>query len=126
MGTLLKRVKLIPWHELRDSLGSAVELPAVLARVAWSDEAESALALDDLRFRICRDGLAVEEVTATVVPLLWELTEAPQVRCRAEILGLLSAVHTPSRPLGRSPVVAARLIRLRSQKCCNVFTPCYV
>lgn len=92
MGTLLKRAKLIPWRELRHSLGPAADVPALLARVAWSDQTESALALDDLRFRICRDGLAVEEATAAVVPLLWELAEAQQVPCRDEILALLSEI----------------------------------
>ncbi|MEU8122202.1 hypothetical protein AB0C21_26145 [Spirillospora sp. NPDC049024] len=50
------------------------------------------MALDDLRFRLCRDGIAVEEATAAAVPLLWELAQAPQVACRSEILRFLHEI----------------------------------
>lgn len=92
MGALLKRAKLIPWGELGDASGSAAEVPSLLAKVAWGGQADSILALDDLRFRLCRDGMAVEEATAAAVPLLWELAQAPQVPCRSEILRFLQEI----------------------------------
>lgn len=92
MGTLLKRAKLVSWGELGDSSGSAARIPSLLAKVAWGGPTESLLALDDLRFRLCRDGIAIEEATAAAVPLLWELTQAPQVTCRSEILRFLHEI----------------------------------
>ncbi|MES9537352.1 MULTISPECIES: hypothetical protein [unclassified Actinomadura] len=77
-----------------------------MAKVAWGGPAESALALDDLRFRLCRDGIAVEEATAAAVPLLWELAQAPQVACRSEILRFLHEIWCSrawSRAAAESP-----------------------
>jgi hypothetical protein len=92
VGTLLKRARSVRWDELGASSGSAAGVPSLLARVAWGGAAEALLALDELRFRLCRDGIAVEEATAAAVPLLWELAQAPQVTRRAEILRFLHEI----------------------------------
>ncbi|TDB90794.1 hypothetical protein E1264_04080 [Actinomadura sp. KC216] len=92
MGTLLKRAKLVAWGELAASSGSAAKGPSLLAKVAWSGPDDALAALGDLRFLLCRDGIAVEQATAAAVPLLWELTQAPQVTCRPEILQFLQEI----------------------------------
>lgn len=106
VGTLLKRMKLVPWGELKDSSGSAAGVPSLLAKVAWGGPADSLLALDDLRSRLCLNGIAVEEATGPAVPLLWELAQAQQVRCRPEILRFLHEIWCSrawSRAAGDSP-----------------------
>lgn len=38
MGRMLKRVPQVPWGSLRDSTGSARDIPPLLSGVAWGDE----------------------------------------------------------------------------------------
>jgi hypothetical protein len=103
---------LVSWGELGESSGSAAGVPSLLAKVAWGGPADSLLALDDLRFRLCRDGIAVEEATAAAVPLLWELAQAPQVTCRPEILRFLHEIWCSrawSRAAANSPEYALKV-----------------
>ncbi|MFB7334571.1 hypothetical protein FNH09_13305 [Streptomyces adustus] len=82
----------VPWHEIRDSSGSAAAIPLLLNSVAWGDAETARSALDDLRKRICQFGFVVEQATAATVPFLWELARLPHVTCRAQIIRLLGNI----------------------------------
>ncbi|SER88038.1 hypothetical protein SAMN04487983_102445 [Streptomyces sp. yr375] len=94
MGRILKRVPRIPWGTLEDSLGSARDIPSLLSRVAWGDEATVSLAIDELGDRVCSLGFVVSEATPHVVPFLVELAGDGTVRGRAEILELVSKIYS--------------------------------
>ncbi|MET9444568.1 hypothetical protein [Streptomyces sp. NPDC006610] len=79
----------VPWHELRDSSGSAAAVPLLLNSIAWGATDTAHSALDELRGRVCQYGFVTEQATAATVPFLWELARIPQVACRPGILGLL-------------------------------------
>ncbi|MFD9003591.1 hypothetical protein ACFV0T_21880 [Streptomyces sp. NPDC059582] len=82
----------VPWHEIKDSSGSATAIPLLLNSVAWGDAGTARTALDDLRKRICQYGFVVEQATAATVPFLWELAQLPHVTCRAQIIQLLKCI----------------------------------
>ncbi|MGW2515175.1 hypothetical protein ACWC0A_38610 [Streptomyces scopuliridis] len=81
VGTLLKGVSRVRWHELEHAYGSAADVPGVLSRIAWGDVRASEAALSDLTLWI--GELAVFDATVAAVPFLWELAVAGSVRCRA-------------------------------------------
>ncbi|MFI1027177.1 hypothetical protein [Streptomyces sp. NPDC020951] len=93
MGRMLKRVPQVPWGSLRDSTGSARDIPPLLSRVAWGDEETASEAVDELGDRVCSLGFVVSEATPHVVPFLVELAGADTVRSRAEILELIARIH---------------------------------
>ncbi|MFK0160657.1 hypothetical protein ACIQVL_21805 [Streptomyces sp. NPDC090499] len=93
MGRVLKRVPQVPWGVLTDSLGPARDIPPLLSRVAWGDEATASAAIDELGDRVCSLGFVVSEATAHVVPFLVELAGDSTVHGRAEILDLVSRIH---------------------------------
>ncbi|MER5748845.1 hypothetical protein [Streptomyces sp. NPDC002088] len=82
----------VPWHEIKDSSGSAAAIPLLLNSVAWGDANTARSALDELRKRICQYGFVVEQATAATVPFLWELAQLPHVTCRAQIIQLLKNI----------------------------------
>ncbi|MEU6607234.1 hypothetical protein ABZ922_19615 [Streptomyces shenzhenensis] len=88
----LAAVDEVPWHEIKDSTGSAEGIPTLLHTVARADEAGARQALGELRERICQYGFVVEQATAATVPFLWELAQLPRVACRAQIIELLGSI----------------------------------
>ncbi|MDX2678013.1 hypothetical protein [Streptomyces soliscabiei] len=88
----LKDLGHVPWPEIKDSTGSAADIPILLTAVARGDADSAGSALGQLRRRICQFGFVVDEATAATVPFLWELVRLPQVTCRAEILRLLKSI----------------------------------
>ncbi|MEH0573755.1 MULTISPECIES: hypothetical protein [Streptomyces] len=88
----LKDLGHVPWPEIKDSTGSAADIPILLTTVARGDADSAGSALGQLRRRICQFGFVVDEATAATVPFLWELVRLPQVTCRAEILRLLKSI----------------------------------
>ncbi|MER6983622.1 hypothetical protein ABT317_43395, partial [Streptomyces carpinensis] len=90
--TPLSALGQVPWSDIRDSTGSATDIPHLLRRVARGDADAARAALDDLRTRICQYGFVVEQATAVTVPFLWELAQLPHVTCRAQIIRLLKNI----------------------------------
>ncbi|MEU6578463.1 hypothetical protein [Streptomyces sp. NPDC046805] len=88
----LRSVGQVPWHEFKDSIGSAEGIPLLLDAIAWGDPDAARTALAQLRERICQYGFVVQQATAAVVPFLWELARSPRVTCRAQIIDLLSSI----------------------------------
>ncbi|MFI7296180.1 hypothetical protein [Streptomyces sp. NPDC050121] len=88
----LKDLGHVPWPKIKDSTGSAADIPILLTTVARGDADSAGSALGQLRRRICQFGFVVDEATAATVPFLWELVRLPQVTCRAEILRLLKSI----------------------------------
>lgn len=94
MGRPLKRLSAVRWGELSDATGSAVELPALLSKLAWAGEDDARDAIDELADRVCALGFVLTEATASVIPFLMELARLPEVNCRIEILELIAAVNS--------------------------------
>lgn len=92
MATPLTTLSHVPWHEIKDSSGSAAAIPDLLTAIASDDLATARDALRRLRERICQYGFVVEQATAATVPFLWELALRPEVTCRPQILQLLSGI----------------------------------
>ncbi|MER5914009.1 hypothetical protein ABT124_26900 [Streptomyces sp. NPDC001982] len=82
----------VPWHEIKDSTGSAEGIPLLLHTAAWGTPDAARRALGQLRARICQYGFVVEQATAATVPFLWELAQLPSVTCRAQIIDLLGSI----------------------------------
>lgn len=80
--------------ELSDSSGSAAELPALLSKAAWVGVDDARAAIEDLANRVCPLGYVIAEATSTVIPLLVELPEVPEVHCRVEVLELIFAINS--------------------------------
>jgi hypothetical protein len=88
----LKALGQVKWHLIKDSTGSATDIPLLLDRVARGDAQAAEEALEDLRRRICQYNFVVEQATAATVPFLWELAQSPAVACRARIINLLKYI----------------------------------
>ncbi|MFB7499114.1 hypothetical protein ACFC09_31260 [Streptomyces sp. NPDC056161] len=88
----LTTLREVPWHEIKDSTGSADGIPALLHTIARGDHDRARQALGHLRERICQYGFVVEQATAATVPFLWELAQLPYVACRAQIIELLGSI----------------------------------
>ncbi|XXZ47656.1 hypothetical protein AAGT00_01585 [Streptomyces cavourensis] len=82
----------VRWGDLSHANGSAGDIPALLSRVAWGDEANARAALDDLSDKVCALGFVVSEATPVVVPFLVELAGNPEVRCQVEVLELIASI----------------------------------
>ncbi|GGJ26883.1 hypothetical protein GCM10010121_042640 [Streptomyces brasiliensis] len=82
----------VPWHEIKDSTGSAEGIPLLLRAIAWGAPEAARGAVGQLRDRICQYGFVVEQATAATVPFLWELAQLPGVTCRAQIIELLGGI----------------------------------
>lgn len=93
MGRILKRLTAVRWGDLSHANGSAGDIPALLSRVAWGDEANARAALDELSDKICSLGFVVSEATPAVVPFLVELAGNPEVRCQVEVLELIASIY---------------------------------
>ncbi|GAA2895244.1 hypothetical protein [Streptomyces mexicanus] len=91
-ATPLAALDQVPWSEIRDSTGSAADIPRLLRTLAGDDADAARAALEELRTRICQYGFVVEQATAATVPFLWELAQLPQVTCRAQIIQLLRSI----------------------------------
>ncbi|MGW5128535.1 hypothetical protein ACWEQ7_31750 [Streptomyces sp. NPDC004069] len=91
-GTPLSTLGQVPWSDIRDSTGSAADIPLLLREVASGDAGTARAALDELRGRICQYGFVVEQATAATVPFLWELLRLPHVTCRPRIIRLLRGI----------------------------------
>lgn len=91
-NTPLKALGQVKWHLIKDSTGSAVDIPLLLDRVARGDAETAGEALEGLRRRICQYNFVVEQATAATVPFLWELAQSPHVSCRAGIIHLLKNI----------------------------------
>ncbi|MFE4970840.1 hypothetical protein ACFRAR_01835 [Kitasatospora sp. NPDC056651] len=94
MGRPLKRLPTVRWGELSDATGSAVELPALLSKLAWAGAGDARDAIEELAGRVCALGFVLAEVTASVIPFLMELAEIPEANCRVEILELVAAINS--------------------------------
>ncbi|GGK21210.1 hypothetical protein GCM10011583_61430 [Streptomyces camponoticapitis] len=120
MGTILKGVHRVPWHELEHAYGSAEEVPGRLSRVAWGDARTSGDALSDLGLWL--GELAVFDATVAAVPFLWDLAVTDSVTCRAEVIELLQAVLEH----GNAPQIevqhAAHLAVLRGRSLVDVLS----
>ncbi|MEU0135226.1 hypothetical protein ABZ172_14550 [Streptomyces sp. NPDC006296] len=90
MGTVLKGMRHVQWHELRHARGSASQVPGMLSRIAWGDSESAEDALSDLGRWICAP--AVFDATVAAVPFLWELAAMETVKDRAGVLGLLGTI----------------------------------
>ncbi|MFE9172276.1 hypothetical protein ACFYNZ_22835 [Streptomyces kebangsaanensis] len=90
--TPLSALERVPWSEIKDSTGSAADIPLLLAGVACGDAVTARAALEELRRRICQYGFVVEQATAATVPFLWELAQLPRVTCRPQIIQLLKNI----------------------------------
>ncbi|KAB1980224.1 hypothetical protein F8144_34315 [Streptomyces triticiradicis] len=97
MGTMLKGMWRVPWHELTHAYGTAEGVPGRLSRVAWGDAATSSDALSDLGLWL--GELAVFDATVAAVPFLWDLAATDTVTCRSEVVELIQAVleHSAAR-----------------------------
>ncbi|MFD5329292.1 hypothetical protein [Streptomyces sp. NPDC127092] len=96
MGTILKGMSRVPWHDLTHAYGSAQDVPGRLSRVAWGDARTSADALSDLALWL--GELAVFEATVAVVPFLWDLAVADSVTSRPGVIELLQAILDHGNP----------------------------
>ncbi|MFC9327380.1 hypothetical protein [Kitasatospora sp. NPDC057015] len=96
MGTILKGVGRVRWHELKHAYGSAADVPGVLSRIAWGDRRASREALSDLALWI--GELAVFDATVAAVPFLWDLAVTETVNSRAEVLALLQTILEHGNP----------------------------
>ncbi|MFF3373822.1 hypothetical protein ACFYXF_12895 [Streptomyces sp. NPDC002680] len=94
MGTILKGMSRVRWHELTHAYGSAAEVPGRLSRVAWGDDETSASALSDLGLWL--GELAVFDATVEAVPYLWDLAVTDSVTSRPGVIKLLQTIleHT--------------------------------
>jgi hypothetical protein len=92
MTTPLSELGHVPWSAIKDSSGSAEDIPVLLHDLAWGDEPTAKEALGGLRERICQYGFVVDQATAATVPFLWELARLPQVTCRVQIVRLLKNI----------------------------------
>lgn len=90
MGTILKGMNRVRWHELTHAYGSADDVPGRLSRVAWGDARTSAEALSDLGLWL--GELAVFDATVAAVPFLWDLAVADGVTDRPGVIELLQAI----------------------------------
>ena len=77
------------WASLRDVRGSAVRLPGQLRALLSPDADTAARALDELEDSIFHQSL-IFSGTVAAVPFLVELAASPEVRCRADILNVLT------------------------------------
>lgn len=96
MGTILKGMRHVQWHELRHASGSASQVPGTLSRIAWGDTASAEDALSDLEQWI--GAMAVFDSTVATVPFLWELAAMETVKDRAGVLGLLRTILGHGHP----------------------------
>ncbi|MFB4422638.1 hypothetical protein C5F59_016270 [Streptomyces sp. QL37] len=90
MGTILRDMRHVQWHELRHAQGSASQVPGVLSRIAWGDSESAEDALSDLGQWI--GAMAVFDATVATVPFLWELAAMETVKDRVGVLGLLGTI----------------------------------
>ncbi|MFE3514721.1 hypothetical protein [Streptomyces sp. NPDC059166] len=90
MGTILRGMRHVRWHELRHARGSASQVPGTLSRIAWGDSEAAEDALSDLGRWI--GALAVFDATAATVPFLWELAAVESVKDRIGVLELLGTI----------------------------------
>lgn len=90
MGTILKDMRHVQWHELRHAQGSASQVPGLLSRIAWGDSESAEDALSELRLWIA--AMSVFDATVATVPFLWELAAMETVKDRAGVLGLLRTI----------------------------------
>ncbi|MCX4675008.1 hypothetical protein OG413_06665 [Streptomyces sp. NBC_01433] len=111
MGTVLKGMSNVQWHELQHARGSASQVPGMLSRIAWGDAPSAEDALSDLEQWI--GALAVFDATVAAVPFLWELAGTETVRDRAGVLELLRTIlsaghhHHPEWARGAHEAVVA-------------------
>ncbi|MFJ8636894.1 hypothetical protein [Streptomyces sp. NPDC093568] len=96
MGTILKGMSRVRWHELTHAYGSARDVPGRLSRVAWGDARTSADALSDLGLWI--GELAVFDATVAAVPFLWDLAVTDSVTSRPGVIELLQAILEHGNP----------------------------
>ncbi|MCF3131193.1 hypothetical protein [Streptomyces olivochromogenes] len=90
MGTILKGMSRVRWHELTHAYGSAQDVPGQLSRVAWGDARTSEDALGNLGLWL--GELAVFDATVAAVPFLWDLAVAGSVTSRPGVIELLQAI----------------------------------
>ncbi|MEU5598829.1 hypothetical protein [Streptomyces sp. NPDC020298] len=96
MGTILKGMSRVRWHELTHAYGSARDVPGRLSRVAWGDARTSADALSDLGLWL--GELAVFDATVAAVPFLWDLAVTDSVTSRPGVIELLQAILEHGNP----------------------------
>lgn len=56
----------------------ARDIPPLLSRIAYGGEDTARIAIDELGDFVCASGFVVGEATASTVPFLLELAEAPK------------------------------------------------
>ncbi|MFI8436578.1 hypothetical protein ACIGJO_23070 [Streptomyces sp. NPDC079020] len=111
MGTVLKGMGDVRWHDLRHAYGSASQVPGTLSRIAWGDAPSAEDALNDLGHWI--GSMAVFDSTVAAVPFLWELAGTETVKDRAGVLELLGSIlaaghaHHPEWARGAHDAVVA-------------------
>ncbi|MFB6824313.1 hypothetical protein ACFCXA_22325 [Streptomyces virginiae] len=96
VGTILKGMSRVRWHELTHAYGSAEEVPGRLSRVAWGDALTSASALSDLGLWL--GELSVFDATAEAVPFLWDLAVTDAVASRSGVIQLLMTILEQANP----------------------------
>ncbi|MFC8451609.1 hypothetical protein [Kitasatospora sp. NPDC057223] len=96
MGTILKGVHRVRWHELQHAYGSATGVPGLLSRIAWGDARTSEAALSDLALWV--GELAVFDATVATVPFLWDLAVTETVKPRAGVIELLRTILERGNP----------------------------
>ncbi|MCZ4125743.1 hypothetical protein [Streptomyces sp. H39-S7] len=96
MGTILKGMSRVRWHELTHAYGAAQDVPGRLSRVAWGDARTSTEALSDLGLWL--GELAVFDATVAAVPFLWDLAVTATVISRPGVMELLQAILEHGSP----------------------------
>lgn len=96
VGTVLKGMSRVRWHDLTHAYGSAGDVPGRLSRVAFGDARTSASALSDLGLWL--GELAVFDATVEAVPFLWELAVTDSTNSRSGVALLLQAILEHGNP----------------------------
>ncbi|MFE9294957.1 hypothetical protein [Streptomyces niveus] len=96
VGTVLKGMSRVRWHDLTHAYGSAGDVPGRLSRVAFGDARTSASALSDLGLWL--GELAVFDATVEAVPFLWDLAVTDSVNSRSGVVELLQTILEHANP----------------------------
>lgn len=94
------------WSAISHSHGVASDIPVLLEAVCGSDLITASEALGEIRYRVCYQGLSVNESTSHTVPVLASLVAERRTLLRSEVLGLLVVIRRASGAWRRSEELA--------------------
>jgi hypothetical protein len=90
---MLTGLDVIPWQDLRHAYGPAGDVPNLLRMITSDDEAVRHSAWEDLYGSLCHQG-DIHQATASVVPFLLQLLDAPSIPDKYHILAFLESIAT--------------------------------